>query len=73
VVADEIRKLAETSAKQSKNIRDELAQVLRDIQEVVKSSRISEETFMKVAGDIGQTDSLVQEIQQGHGGAEGRV
>jgi len=41
-----------------------LAQVLRDIQEVVKSSRISEETFIKVAGDIGQTDSLVQEIQQ---------
>lgn len=64
VVADEIRKLAETSAKQSKNIRDELAQVLRDIQQVVGSSRISEETFTKVAGDIGQTDSLVQEIQQ---------
>jgi len=61
---DEIRKLAETSAKQSKNIRDELAQVLRDIQQVVGSSRISEETFTKVAGDIGQTDSLVREIQQ---------
>jgi len=65
VVADEIRKLAETSSKQSKNIRSELAQVEKAIQEIVATSAASEAAFGGVATKIGSTDILVQEIQLG--------
>jgi methyl-accepting chemotaxis protein len=64
VVADEIRRLAETSAGQSKTIRNELAQVQKAIQEVVASSSDSERSFERVAERIGETDALVHEIQQ---------
>jgi methyl-accepting chemotaxis protein len=64
VVADEIRRLAETSAGQSKTIRTELAQVQKAIQEVVVSSKDSEESFGRVAEKIGETDALVREVQQ---------
>ena len=64
VVADEIRRLAETSAGQSKTIRTELGQVQKAIQEVVVSSKGSEESFKRVAERIGETDSLVRELQQ---------
>jgi len=64
VVADEIRHLAETSAAQSKRIRDELGQVTQAIQEVVASSKSSEASFADVAEKIGETDALVREIHQ---------
>jgi methyl-accepting chemotaxis protein len=64
VVADEIRRLAETSAGQSKTIRTELAQVQKAIQEVVASSKDSEDSFGRVAEKIGETDALVREVQQ---------
>jgi methyl-accepting chemotaxis protein len=64
VVADEIRRLAETSAGQSKTIRTELAQVQKAIQEVVVSSKNSEESFGRVAEKIGETDAIVREVQQ---------
>jgi methyl-accepting chemotaxis protein len=64
VVADEIRRLAETSAGQSKTIRNELAQVQKAIEEVVASSSDSERSFGRVAEQIGETDALVHEIQQ---------
>ncbi len=64
VVADEIRHLAETSAAQSKRIRDELGQVKQAIQEVVASSKSSEASFADVAEKIGETDALVREIHQ---------
>jgi methyl-accepting chemotaxis protein len=64
VVADEIRHLAETAAAQSKTIKDELGKVQKAIQEVVASSRASEESFAGVAEKIGETDALVREIHR---------
>ncbi len=64
VVADEIRHLAETSAAQSKRIRDELGQVRQAIEEVVASSKSSEASFADVAEKIGETDALVREVHQ---------
>jgi methyl-accepting chemotaxis protein len=63
VVADEIRRLAETSAGQSKTIRTELSQVQKAIEEVVTSSKESEESFARVAERIGETEALVREVQ----------
>lgn len=63
VVADEIRNLAETSAKQSKTIRTEIQQVQEAIAEVVASSQSTEEAFSRVSERIGETDALVREIQ----------
>jgi methyl-accepting chemotaxis protein len=64
VVADEIRRLAETSADQSKSIRADLAEVQTAIQTVVQSSQESEDSFTRVAENIGQTDGIVREVQQ---------
>ncbi len=64
VVADEIRRLAETSAGQSKTIRNELAQVQKAIEEVVASSGLSEKSFERVAERISETGALVHEVQQ---------
>ncbi len=64
VVADEIRRLAETSSGQSKKIKAELAQVQQAIKEVVVSSQRSETSFQRVAERIGDTDSLVIEVKQ---------
>jgi methyl-accepting chemotaxis protein len=64
VVADEIRHLAETSAEQSKTIRSELTQVQKSIEEVVITSKDSEDSFMRVSERIGETDALVREVQQ---------
>ncbi|HUW70215.1 MAG TPA: methyl-accepting chemotaxis protein [bacterium] len=63
VVADEIRRLAETSAGQSKTIRTELAQVEKAIADVVASSTASESSYVRVSERIGETDSLVREVQ----------
>lgn len=63
VVADEIRRLAETSAGQSKTIRSELAQVEKAIEDVVASSTASESSYVRVSERIGETDSLVREVQ----------
>jgi methyl-accepting chemotaxis protein len=64
VVADEIRSLAETSAKQSRSIGTELSQVKAEIQEVVVSSRNSGEAFGKVMERIAGTDRLVLEVRR---------
>jgi methyl-accepting chemotaxis protein len=63
VVADEIRKLAENSAAQSKNISVEINQVQEAIGEVVSTSRISGTVFAKVSEHIGETDALVREVK----------
>jgi methyl-accepting chemotaxis protein len=63
VVADEIRRLAETSAGQSKTIKSELGQVQKSIEAIVGSSKASEASFASVAEMIGGTDALVKEIQ----------
>jgi methyl-accepting chemotaxis protein len=64
VVADEIRRLAETSAGQSKKIKAELAQVQKAIVDVVGSSRDSENAFAAVSERIGEIDAIVREVQQ---------
>lgn len=65
VVADEIRKLAESSAQNSTTIRNELSQVQSAIADVVMTSRASETAFTSVSVKIGETEDLVKEIHQG--------
>ena len=62
VVADEIRRLAETSSKQSGTIKSELGRVQEAIREVVDASSASGDSFSRVAERIGSTDALVREI-----------
>jgi methyl-accepting chemotaxis protein len=64
VVADEIRKLAETSSKQSKTINSELKAISTSIGEVVQSSKNSQDAFGVIVSNIGETDVLVREIGQ---------
>jgi methyl-accepting chemotaxis protein len=64
VVADEIRRLSETSASQSKKIKTELSAVQKAIEGVVVASKKSEESFDRVAERIGTTDALVRELQE---------
>ncbi|HNZ26308.1 MAG TPA: methyl-accepting chemotaxis protein [Spirochaetota bacterium] len=64
VVAEEIRRLAETSANQSKTIQDEIVKVQVAIDEMVLSSKGADESFAKVAELINETESLVRESQQ---------
>ena len=62
VVADEIRRLAETSAEQSKGIGGELRKVEEMIDDVVSSARGSENSFVELASLIADTDALVREV-----------
>jgi methyl-accepting chemotaxis protein len=62
VVADEIRHLAETAADQSRTIGAELAEIRKEIEEVVVSSKSTEESFSRVMERIGVTDKIVQEV-----------
>jgi len=64
VVADEIRRLAETSSGQSKTIGAELKKVLESILDVVESSRKSETAFERLASLISSTENLVREVRQ---------
>ncbi len=64
VVADEIRRLAETSAQQSRAITAEISLVQKAIEEVVASSGDSERSFDEVGSRIAETDALVREIRQ---------
>jgi methyl-accepting chemotaxis protein len=63
VVADEIRKLAETSAAQSQMIQSEINLVQQAISEVVSTSKESENAFSQVSDGIVNTDSIVREVQ----------
>ena len=63
VVADEIRRLAETAAEQSKNIGSNLASMRNEIEGVVESSQQSVQTFGGLLSHIQSTSSLVLEIQ----------
>jgi methyl-accepting chemotaxis protein len=75
VVADEIRKLAESSAEQSGMIGKDIAVVQRAIQAAVNSSGALSAAFEKVEGKITETGTLVREIEsalseQGKGSSE---
>jgi len=62
VVADEIRRLSETSAEQSKSIGAELSSIKETIAEVVVASAESEESFNRVSLSIDATDELVRQV-----------
>ncbi len=63
VVADEIRKLSETSQTQSKSIGDRLGHIRSSIENVVDASKQSSAAFSTVENGIKSTDELVQSIQ----------
>jgi methyl-accepting chemotaxis protein len=63
VVADEIRKLSETSGGQSKTIGEQLKKIKDSIQSVVTASNESGAAFSSVEGKIKETDILVRDIQ----------
>ena len=62
VVADEIRKLSETSSKQSKAIGTQLTVISDSILNVVSASEETNRTFTLLADKIQKTDSLVNQI-----------
>lgn len=64
VVADEIRKLAENSAKQSKAIKSELTLITKVIEDVVRNSALSVKGFDTIMDKVGSTEVLVQQITQ---------
>ena len=63
VVADEIRKLSETSTAQSKTIGDQLNNIQNSINEVVLASTDSNSAFVSVAEAIKETDEIVRLIK----------
>ena len=63
VVADEIRKLSETSAAESHKISEELHKISESIESVVIAARESSESFAGVSEKISQTDELVNQIK----------
>ncbi|MFA6504998.1 MAG: methyl-accepting chemotaxis protein [Treponemataceae bacterium] len=67
VVADEIRRLSETSAEQSRTIGAELSRIQATIKEVVDASHDSEAAFAAVTAGIEETDGLVKQIANAMG------
>ena len=64
VVADEIRKLAETSAAESKAIGKELKGIQTSIAEILSASRESEVAFTQVNQQIVQTETIVRGVKE---------
>ena len=62
VVADEIRKLSETSSAQSKNINEELKKISQSITEVVSLSKDTQTAFNGIVNQITTTEQLMQQI-----------
>lgn len=62
VVANEIRKLAETSSAQSKNINAELKQISASIKDVVELSKDSQTAFGQIVTHLDATDSVIRQI-----------
>ncbi len=63
VVADEIRKLSETSSEQSKTIGAQLSKIKDSIVDVSNSSADSSQAFQSVSESIHATDELVRQIK----------
>ena len=63
VVSDEIRKLSESSAQESKKINAQLKGILSSIKNVVQSSDLSDRSFSAVVEKLDQTDTLVRQIK----------
>lgn len=62
VVADEIRKLSETSTAQSKTIGSELLKIQNTIKEVVAVSVESNRAFTEVSSSITETSEIISQI-----------
>lgn len=63
VVADEIRKLSETSTSQSKTIGAELSKIQNTIKEVVAVSSETSTAFSAVSQSITDTNEIIQQIK----------
>lgn len=63
VVAEEIRKLADTSAAQSKNIKENLKTIAENINKVVESANSSKSSFELVSQKAQNTSQLVNTIK----------
>ena len=63
VVSEEIRKLSETSSKQSKTIGIQLKGIQSSILDVVSASQESSSAFTAVSDEIVRTNQLVQQIK----------
>ena len=63
VVADEIRKLSETSSAQSKTIGEQLNSIQESITEVVSASTEASDAFSAVSNKIKETDQIVMQIK----------
>jgi methyl-accepting chemotaxis protein len=62
VVADEIRKLAETSSGESQKISAKLKQIVETIGYIVKNAKAAEQSFSQVSARVNETGKLVQEV-----------
>lgn len=65
VVADEIKKLAETSSQESTAIRNLLTEITTSINKIVDSSKLSADSFDNVSDKISRLNNLMAEIQNG--------
>ncbi len=63
VVADEIRKLSETSSEQSRNIGTQLTHIHSSIEDVVSVSEESSQVFNSVSTQIQETNTLVMQMK----------
>ena len=63
VVADEIRKLSETSSTQSKTIGEQLGRIQKTIGTVVEATQRGVQGYARLADEIHETDSVVQQIK----------
>jgi methyl-accepting chemotaxis protein len=63
VVADEIRKLSETSTRQSKTIGEQLKHIQDAINTVVVATQQGVQGYTRLASEIRMTDTLVQQIK----------
>ena len=63
VVADEIRKLSETSSMQSKTINSQLKEIRSSIDDVVSASTESSGILSSVSEQISETDELVHQMK----------
>ncbi len=70
VVANEIRKLAETSSQQSKNINAELKLISSSIKDVVSLSKDSQVAFGQIVERLDSTDTIIREIDNAMGEQE---
>lgn len=62
VVADEIRKLAEDSASQSRIIAEELESIVSDIKSIVDATSQAEGSFDTVVSRVNDSTSLIEQI-----------